>query len=112
MDLLLSRDILVDRNFLSGMYLFWQRTMENANWCRIFYPKNFDAKAGKKVPTILNIHGGGFVVGNPRDDDLFNYTFANMHSVIVIALNYTKAPRARFPTPTYDLEQLILAVLS
>ncbi|KAJ4127794.1 hypothetical protein NW768_008069 [Fusarium equiseti] len=79
---------------------------------RIFYPKNFDPKAGKKLPTILSIHGGGFVVGNPRDDDLFNHTFANMHSIIVIALNYTKAPRARFPTPTYDLEQLVLAVLS
>jgi acetyl esterase/lipase len=79
---------------------------------RIFYPKGFNAKSQKKLPTILSIHGGGFVVGNPRDDDLFNYNFANMHSVMVVALNYTKAPRARFPTPTYDLEQLILAVLS
>lgn len=79
---------------------------------RIFYPKDFVSNSQKKLPTILNIHGGGFVVGNPRDDDLFNYSFANMHSVIVIALNYTKAPYGRFPTPTYDLEQLILAILS
>jgi acetyl esterase/lipase len=71
-----------------------------------------DANSQKKLPIILSIHGGGFVVGNPRDDDHFNYTFANMHSVIVIALNYSKAPQVRFPTPIYDLEQLILAILS
>ncbi|QPC71197.1 hypothetical protein HYE68_001949 [Fusarium pseudograminearum] len=79
---------------------------------RIFYPKDFNANSQKKLPTILSIHGGGFVMGNPRDDDLFNYNFANMHSVLVVALNYTKAPRARFPTPIYDLEQLVFAVLS
>ncbi|CAJ0546653.1 Ff.00g012800.m01.CDS01 [Fusarium sp. VM40] len=79
---------------------------------RIFYPKSFVANSQKKLPTILSIHGGGFVIGDPRDDDHFNYTFANMHSVIVIALNYSKAPRVRFPTPIYDLEQLILAILS
>ncbi|KAF4966873.1 hypothetical protein FSARC_5486 [Fusarium sarcochroum] len=79
---------------------------------RIFLPKTYDVKSQQKLPTLLSIHGGGFVVGDPRDDDLWNYTFANMHSVLVIALNYTKAPRARFPTPTYDLEQLILAALS
>ncbi|KAM0224324.1 hypothetical protein ACHAPA_009863 [Fusarium lateritium] len=78
---------------------------------RIFYPKSFDVNSQKKLPTILSIHGGGFVIGDPRDDDDFNYTFANMHSVIVIALNYSKAPRARFPTAIYDLEQLILAIL-
>ncbi|KAM0540921.1 hypothetical protein ACHAPJ_013450 [Fusarium lateritium] len=79
---------------------------------RIFFPKTYDAKSEKKLPTLLSIHGGGFVVGDPRDDDLWNHTFANMHSVLVVALNYTKAPHARFPTPTYDLEQLILAALS
>ncbi|CEI62366.1 unnamed protein product [Fusarium venenatum] len=79
---------------------------------RIFYPKEFNAQSQRKLPTILSIHGGGFVMGNPRDDDLFNYNFANMHSVLVVALNYRKAPRVRFPTPIYDLEQLIFAALS
>ncbi|PTD06435.1 hypothetical protein FCULG_00006289 [Fusarium culmorum] len=58
---------------------------------RIFYPKDFNSNSQKKLPTILSIHGGGFVMGDPRDDDL---------------------PRARFPTPIYDLEQLVFAVLS
>ncbi|RGP74616.1 hypothetical protein FSPOR_1193 [Fusarium sporotrichioides] len=79
---------------------------------RIFYPKDFNPNSQKKIPTMLSIHGGGFVMGNPRDDDLFNYNFANMHSVLVVALNYKKAPHARFPAPIYDLEQLIFAVLS
>jgi acetyl esterase/lipase len=61
---------------------------------------------------MLTIHGGGFVMGDPRDDDHFNFTFANMHSVLVVALNYSKAPHVHFPTPIYDLEALVLVVLS
>ncbi|KAF4342472.1 triacylglycerol lipase [Fusarium beomiforme] len=79
---------------------------------RIFYPKLLNSKVQKKLPAVLSIHGGAFVIGDPRDDDGFNYSFCNMHSVLVIALNYSKAPLVRFPTPTYDLEALILAVLS
>ncbi|KAI1013758.1 hypothetical protein LB503_010585 [Fusarium chuoi] len=79
---------------------------------RIFSPKTFDEATDEKLPTVFTIHGGGFVMGDPRDDDHFNYTFANMHSVLVVALDYSKSPRVHFPTPTYDLEALILAALS
>ncbi|KAF5023475.1 hypothetical protein F66182_4475 [Fusarium sp. NRRL 66182] len=79
---------------------------------RIFLPQSFDPSSQQKLPTVFSVHGGGFVVGNPRDDDEWNFDSANMHSVLVIALNYSKAPRVRFPAPIYDLEQLILAALS
>ncbi|KAF4443967.1 hypothetical protein F53441_11285 [Fusarium austroafricanum] len=79
---------------------------------RIFYPKSFDATSQEMLPTIFSIHGGGFVIGDPRDDDMPNYSFANMNSVLVIALNYTKAPRKRFPNPICDIEELILAALA
>ncbi|KAK5652217.1 hypothetical protein OQA88_10714, partial [Cercophora sp. LCS_1] len=60
----------------------------------------------------LTIHGGGFVLGHPRDNDIWNSTFAARHSFLVIALNYTKAPSSPFPQPIYDLEALIASVLS
>ncbi|KAM0425985.1 hypothetical protein ACHAPT_008924 [Fusarium lateritium] len=51
-------------------------------------------------------------MGGPQNDDAWNRSFSDTFSVLVIALNYPKAPKARFPTPIYDLEQLILAALS
>ncbi len=51
-------------------------------------------------------------MGNARDVDFWNRTFANTHSVLVISLNYSKGPIARFPRPIYDLEQVILAALT
>ncbi|KAF5006011.1 hypothetical protein FDECE_7585 [Fusarium decemcellulare] len=79
---------------------------------RIFIPKSYDPKSEQKLPTLFSIHGGGFVLGNARDDDTWNRPFADTQSVLVIALNYSQAPRARFPTPIYDIEQVILATLS
>ncbi|KAJ4322840.1 hypothetical protein N0V84_004604 [Fusarium piperis] len=51
-------------------------------------------------------------MGDPQNDDAWNRYFSNTYSVLVISLNYSKAPSSRFPTRTYDLEQLILAALS
>lgn len=79
---------------------------------RIFLPKNFDPESLKKLPTLFTIHGGAFIAGCTQDDDNVNHALSNMHSMLVIGLNYSKAPRIQFPTPTYDLEQLVLAALS
>lgn len=79
---------------------------------RIFVPESYNGSSGETLPTLFTVHGGGFVMGGPRNDDAWNRYFSNTYSVLVIALNYSKAPGARFPTPTYDLEQLILAALS
>ncbi len=64
------------------------------------------------LPTLLTIHGGAFTVGSPADDDLWNRTFADSYTVLVIALNYSKAPWATFPTPLLDAEALYHAVLN
>ncbi len=55
------------------------------------------------------IHGGGFTVGSPHDDDRINSSFVKMHNALVIELNYRKAPWNPFPTAPHDLEALILA---
>lgn len=78
---------------------------------RIFFPKSFDPKTSQDpLPTFFSIHGGGFCLGHSNDDDKWNSNFANMHNVLVIALNYRKAPSYPFPTATYDLEALMLAI--
>ncbi|RSL90994.1 hypothetical protein CEP51_000439 [Fusarium floridanum] len=79
---------------------------------RIFMPESKLHSSDQALPTLFTVHGGGFVMGSPQNDDAWNRYFSNTYSILVIALNYPKAPSARFPTAIYDLEQLILAVLS
>ncbi|WAO95545.1 Abhydrolase-3 domain-containing protein [Fusarium falciforme] len=79
---------------------------------RVFMPKSYHGSSGQNLPTLFTVHGGGFVMGNPQNDDAWNRYFSDTYSVLVIALDYPKAPSARFPTAIYDLEQLILAALS
>ncbi|KAL2140424.1 hypothetical protein VTI28DRAFT_3807 [Corynascus sepedonium] len=86
---------------------------------RIFFPPSYDPAAcshGKtaqtKLPTLLTCHGGGFMVGEARDNDAWNRTFAKRHGFLVVALDYTKTPRAPFPTALRDIEALVGCVLS
>ena len=58
---------------------------------------------------VFTIHGGGFTLGSPHDNDEWNKGFAKAHNVLVVALNYSKAPWNHFPIPLYDLEALVLA---
>lgn len=82
---------------------------------RIFFPKSHSASLGSSsgpLPLLLTIHGGGFVFGDPTDNEQWNYNFANRYSTLVIALNYSKAPSNPFPSPHSDLEALIRAILT
>lgn len=79
---------------------------------RIFFPKSYDRTAGaprRPLPLLFSIHGGGFVVGSVSDNDVFNSRFSEVHSALVIALNYAKAPANPYPGPRLDLEALIAA---
>lgn len=84
---------------------------------RIFFPETYDRAQPKppsspRLPLLLSIHGGGFVVGDPSDNDAWNHRFANQHNALVVALNYAKAPGSPFPGPLSDLEAQINAVFS
>lgn len=76
----------------------------------VFFPQDYDQTSPETLATVFTIHGGGFVIGEPFDDEECNRRFADMHRVLIIALNYHKAPWFPFPTATYDLEALMLAV--
>ncbi|KAH6632550.1 hypothetical protein F5144DRAFT_612972 [Chaetomium tenue] len=79
---------------------------------RIFFPSHHDLTSPALLPTLLTIHGGAFTVGTPADDDPWNRTFADSYTILVIALNYAKAPWAAFPAPLLDVEALYHAILN
>lgn len=83
-----------------------------ANPASIFFPSTYDQTSPQTLPTLVTIHGGGFCIGGPSDDDRWNRTFADAHNALVISLNYSKAPWSPFPGPVHDVACLYLATAS
>ncbi|KAM0334990.1 hypothetical protein ACHAQA_000024 [Verticillium albo-atrum] len=79
---------------------------------RIFFPASYDKTSPTPIPTVFTIHGGGFCIGIPAEDDAWNRSFADCHGALVVALNYAKAPASAFPGPLHDLEALYHAALA
>ncbi|KAK6539465.1 hypothetical protein TWF694_009688 [Orbilia ellipsospora] len=87
----------------------------------IYLPKTYShpppstttpSSPNKKLPLILDLHGGGWTVGHPVLDSQFNRYISDATSSIVIALPYRKSPYVQWPTQVRDLTALITAVLS
>ena len=68
---------------------------------RIFFPPNTD-KTGVLLPTVFSIHGGGFCMGQPANDDHINARLA-ANGILVIALPYPLAPLNPYPAPLVAL---------
>jgi acetyl esterase/lipase len=78
--------------------------------CRVFFPSNYES--GKSLPVYFNIHGGGFACCDAQMDDRFSASWAERTGMIVVALNYRKAPRHPFPVATGDIHAVATAVLA
>ncbi len=50
--------------------------------------------AGPLRGVVLDIHGGGWVIGNPEMNDAFNAPMARECGVAVVSVDYSLAPRA------------------
>ncbi|KAK9317384.1 Alpha/Beta hydrolase protein [Lipomyces starkeyi] len=77
---------------------------------RIFFPPNYHP-GERLLPLYLDIHGGGFALCDPQVDDEFCVSWANRTGMLVVSLDYRKAPLYPFPTATYDIAALVNAVL-
>jgi len=70
----------------------------------VFEPAN----AQVHLPAVVWVHGGGFVVSS-RSDMSGYLQFLAARGYVTIAIDYSRAPEARFPTPVRqtDGDQLL-----
>lgn len=78
---------------------------------RVYVPKSY--KSGDALmPLYINIHGGGFALMSPVGDDKFCSELSNDNKILVVNLDYPKAPRHKFPAASEALLDLVKAVLA
>lgn len=82
---------------------------------RVFIPPNKDSSSSEagfvKYPVYFSIHGGGWTANSPVLDDEFCSIFCQKHNIIVISLDYRKAPTYKFPVPVMDIASSVSAIL-
>lgn len=59
-------------------------------------------REGKKLPALLWIHGGGYVLGHPNGDDGLCESFVQAAGCVVISPDYRLAPEHPFPAAIED----------
>ncbi|SOX51703.1 alpha/beta hydrolase, partial [Mycobacterium ahvazicum] len=65
---------------------------------RLFRPPGVTDPA----PALLWIHGGGYVMGSPQQDDRVCHGFSTRLGITVAAVKYRLAPEHPYPTPLED----------
>jgi acetyl esterase/lipase len=76
---------------------------------RIFIPRS--RKPWEQLPLYLDAHGGGYALCDAEFDDEFCATLANKFNILVISIDYSRAPRSKFPEPTNDVVAIAQAIL-
>jgi len=61
----------------------------------------------ERRPTVVFIHGGGWVIGNLNTHDSICRKIADIAQVRVIAIDYRLAPEHKFPVPYQDCERAL-----
>ena len=57
---------------------------------------------GERLPCLLYLHGGGWVIGNLESHDRLCRKVANVAGICVVAVDYRLAPEHRFPAALDD----------
>lgn len=76
---------------------------------RIFIPQA--RKPWEQLPVYLDLHAGGHALCDAQFDDEFCATLANKLNILVISIEYSRAPRSRFPGPTEDVVAIAQAIM-
>lgn len=100
-----ERVALVDR-----VEFTWTRTGGVASL--VCTPRSGAADDGQPRPTLLHLHGGGYVIGSPEG---FKDTLARLAVGVgarVVSLDYRLAPEYRFPAAHEDAEAAARAILA
>ena len=72
------------------------------NLLDVYYPTGTE----KKLPTIVSIHGGGYVYGNKEIYRRYGMDMAR-RGFAFVNFNYRLAPKWRFPTPLWDTNRVM-----
>jgi acetyl esterase/lipase len=67
---------------------------------RVFSPK--ERPAGATVPGVLQIHGGGFIVGSVRTEHAGSVAMAADMGAVVVSVDYRLAPEHPYPAGVHD----------
>jgi acetyl esterase len=59
------------------------------------------------LPVYVNLHGGGFVLGYPMQDDLLCRFLAHHTPCVVVNVDYVLAPEQPFPTPVLQCYEVV-----
>ena len=60
-------------------------------------PVDAPLASGQHSPVHVNIHGGGFLIGAPHQDDHLVKAIAGEVGAVVVNVDYSRAPKVRFP---------------
>jgi len=75
---------------------------------RIFIPKS---RPGELLPLYIDLHAGGHALLDAQFDDEFCSTLADKFGILVVSIEYSKAPRSKFPGPTNDVFAITQAII-
>lgn len=76
--------------------------------CLIYRPVNRKAPS----PVFFNIHGGGFVMGDPEGDDFMCKIFLDALDITIINVEYRLAPETKCPGDKEDVYDVVKHVAS
>ncbi len=65
------------------------------------------AASGTRPAVYVNVHGGGFVIGGPEQDDPWCRYLASRAGVVVLNPDYVLAPRYRFPAAPEQIYDIV-----
>lgn len=77
---------------------------------QIFLPKE-GIKPENRDRVLINLHGGGFLLGWPLVSQIESIPIASVGRIKVISVNYRMFPEARFPAASEDVAAVYKALL-
>ncbi|KAL3461089.1 Alpha/Beta hydrolase protein [Aspergillus heterothallicus] len=71
---------------------------------RFYCPPDYShsRKEGRRLPVLVNFHGGGFTLGAPTDDARWAQAVLTEVGAVVVSVGYRRAPEHPFPAAVDD----------